>query len=120
MKYVKYLLIVFVLLLIVLFLIATPMVKRLNFCVEQANSNIESDISNAIAQKWNKETVCMNGKLVVESMRSCYEDAEEQSFIPISFVEMLAKTIKPNFFTLSKAIELHNSSCISYPQYQVK
>jgi len=116
----KYVLIVFILLLIVPFLVAVPMVKKLNSCVEQANTSIESNTSSAIAQKWNKETVCMHGKPVVESIRGCYEKAEEQSFISVSFVEIMAKTIKPNFFTLSKATELHNSFCISYPQYQVK
>jgi len=105
-----------------LFVITIPIVNSLSDCLSDYNSRIRSNILMAQQEKWNKETMCQEGKSALLELSSCYSFVDTQSFLSVDTVFQVAKIIRLGSIggSVNEAIEIHNFSCADYPETQIR
>lgn len=118
-KIVKALLLLLAILGLVFYVLINPTVNKLDGCVVQGLNRLEEIKSKVAEQNQTKEQVCTEGRSMVQEIAGCYEQVNESSLVPVSFIEKLAGVIKPGFLTLDKMIDIHNSGCSEFPNLKI-
>lgn len=99
-----------------IYFVFTPTVRKLSDCIEQGNQQLMSNKQQAINEQWNKQQICIKGRDMILSVSSCYEIVGDSSMVPVSFIESIAKLIKPDFFSMENMIQTHNNGCADVPE----
>lgn len=95
------------------YLLITPVVQKMSACLEQANTDLNSQQITMRTEKWNTETMCMSLKENALLLRDCY--TRINSPLLIKAIEMTAPLIKPQAKNLQQVIAEHNEVCGAYP-----
>lgn len=115
----------FIIILVIIFAVVlwltAPSVQMLTPCLDQFNSKMEQNISNARLEKWDHYKTCINGKPVVLELESCYSSVGKKSIMPLSVIIQIAKIIKPGTnVDIAYIIKSTNESCAAYPDTLIR
>ncbi len=98
---------------LVSYVLITPVTRKMSACLDEANSELESQQLTMHREKWDSETMCLRLKENALLLQSCYERIN--SPILIKGIEMTAPLIKPQAKNLQLVISEHNEVCGAYP-----
>jgi hypothetical protein len=103
----------FFILALVVYLLVTPVARKMSACLEEANTDLESQQITMRTEKWDKETMCMYLKENALLLQGCY--TRINSPLLIKTVELTTPLIRPQAKNLQQVISEHNEVCGAYP-----
>ncbi|EKD67252.1 MAG: hypothetical protein ACD_48C00512G0002 [uncultured bacterium] len=115
MKYISIILLSIIVIIILMFIITTPTVNKLSYCLNEYNISMNNTLVASRSEKWSKEKACEEGKPILQMWSACNASVQQQSLIPIALVYKIAKIIKPKIYNEQGVIRLHNDMCVDYP-----